>query len=380
MKKKIYYWGPFIEKVATTKAILNSASAINQYSNIYESYIINAVGEWEDIKKKKNKYLNFINFKNKFYKKLPRYSFLKSRLSYILIFIKCFTSLKKVLEKNRPEYLIVHLIVSLPLILFIFYKFRTRLCLRISGKPKLNFLRKLLWKIASKNIYKVFSPTQETMEILLKNKIFEKNVFVLNDPIIHLKQKTQILFKKKENNINFVPNNIIMVGRLTKQKNYDLVLETFKEIKNIFPDLYINIFGEGELRNKLENKTKLYGIDKQVLFHGYSKNIYYYIKKSRIFILSSLWEDPGFVLIEAAFNNTLILSSNCESGPKEFLGKNKSGILFENNSRNDFKEKLLYALTLDKKSIKEKIHAAKKKVRSYTYFSHFRNLENHLSS
>ena len=53
MKKKIYYWGPFIEKVATTKAILNSASAINQYSNIYESYIINAVGEWEDIKKKK---------------------------------------------------------------------------------------------------------------------------------------------------------------------------------------------------------------------------------------------------------------------------------------------------------------------------------------
>ena len=56
MKKKIYYWGPFLENVATIKAIFNSAYSINRYSNSFETSIINAVGEWDeiDLSKKKN--------------------------------------------------------------------------------------------------------------------------------------------------------------------------------------------------------------------------------------------------------------------------------------------------------------------------------------
>ena len=49
MKKKIYYWGPFIDKVATVKAIINSAKSINKYSSKYKASIIDATGEWEDI-------------------------------------------------------------------------------------------------------------------------------------------------------------------------------------------------------------------------------------------------------------------------------------------------------------------------------------------
>ena len=52
---------------------------------------------------------------------------------------------------------------------------------------------------------------------------------------------------------------------------------------------------------------------------------------SKAFVLTSLWEDPGFVLIEAGYCDTLIVSSNCPSGPKEFCNGN-SGFLFNNNS------------------------------------------------
>ena len=64
MKKKIFYWGPFLDnKVATVKAIKNSVFSINNYSKVFEAYIIDAVGEWSnlDIKDKKN--LNFISTK-----------------------------------------------------------------------------------------------------------------------------------------------------------------------------------------------------------------------------------------------------------------------------------------------------------------------------
>ena len=95
MKKKIFYWGPFLDnKVATVKAIKNSVFSINNYSEVFEAYIIDAVGEWLnlDIKDKKN--LNFISTKINIIEKLPKFSFLKSRLSYWIIFIRCFFPLK----------------------------------------------------------------------------------------------------------------------------------------------------------------------------------------------------------------------------------------------------------------------------------------------
>ena len=51
---------------------------------------------------------------------------------------------------------------------------------------------------------------------------------------------------------------------------------------------------------------------------------------------TSLWEDPGFTMIEAAFFNCSIISSNCESGPKEFLKNNEAGFLFKSNDEEDF--------------------------------------------
>ena len=46
---------------------------------------------------------------------------------------------------------------------------------------------------------------------------------------------------------------------------------------------------------------------------GYTDNIYYYMKQSKAFILSSLWEDTGIVIIEAAACNLFVISSNCKN-------------------------------------------------------------------
>ena len=372
MKKKIYYWGPFIDKVATVKAIVNSAKSINKYSTKYEASIIDATGEWNDIK---NDYpsVNFIDLNLNFYKSLPGFSFIKSRISYLIIFFRCFFPLKKLLEKDRPEYLIIHLIVPLPLVLFLLFKFDTKLCLRISGKPKLSFIRKNLWKISSKKIKKIFCPTEETKNHLISQKIFDKEIFVLEDPIIEIKKINSL---SKENlDKDFHKDQIILIGRLTKQKNFALFIEAFSLIEQKYPNLKANILGYGELQKNLEELISIKKLKKKIFLLGFKKNVFNYLKNSRLFVLSSLWEDPGFVLIEAAATNTTIVSSNCSSGPKEFLQNGKGGFLFKNNSIIDLSNKIVNSIESTEQDLFIRKKNSKIQSKKYSTFKHAKNLE-----
>ena len=60
--------------------------------------------------------------------------------------------------------------------------------------------------------------------------------------------------------------------------------------------------------------------------------------KADLFILSSLWEEVGFVIVEAALSNLLVISSNCPNGPREFLSDGRAGYLFSNNKKNALKD------------------------------------------
>ena len=51
MKKKIYYWSPFLSQIATPKAVINSAYSLKKYSKNYECFIINFFGEFNVFKK-----------------------------------------------------------------------------------------------------------------------------------------------------------------------------------------------------------------------------------------------------------------------------------------------------------------------------------------
>ena len=84
--KKIYYWGPFIEnRIATVNAIYNSVIGINRFSKTAVAKIVNSIGEWNFKIDSSNENF-FINSNLNLFSKLPKYSFIKSRLSYLIIF------------------------------------------------------------------------------------------------------------------------------------------------------------------------------------------------------------------------------------------------------------------------------------------------------
>ena len=258
----------------------------------------------------------------------------------------------------------------------IFSKFDTKFILRISGYPKLNFFRKILWKSASKKIDKVFCPTKETIELLIKEEIFPKDKFLLlEDPVIEISK----IIKLKNKNIPHILKDkkfILAIGRLSSQKNFQLLLNFFKSESNMDPNLYLVIAGEGEDRKKIENYINKNNLKNKVVLLGYEKNIHNLFKNCYCYILTSLWEDPGFVIIEAAVNNAAIISSDCSSGPKEILSYGKGGILFKSGSIESLKENYEKFKKLDEKKIYFQKVCSKKMSANYTKFRHFKKLNN----
>jgi len=368
--RTICYWAPCIDKVATIQAVKNSVKGINLYlKESTKAIILNSIGEWNDNIYKE---INFYNLTNlDLFKKLPIKGFFKSRFTYIVIILFSAFPLFNYLNKKKPDYLIIHLLTSLPIILFIFFNFRTKLILRVSGLPKLNFFRKYLWKLINKKIHKVTCPTQQTLEDLKAKKIFsDDKLYLLYDPVIEVKEYSHL---EKKNGI-YEKNYLISVGRLTKQKNHLLLLKFFNEISNKYNDLKLIICGNGEDLIRLNNYIKKFKLENKIIMKGYVSDIKNWIKGAKCVISTSLWEDPGFVMIEAAMCNTFVISSNCPNGPKEFIQNDENGILFTSNKLDDLVKKFNYFMSLDKKQIMKKKINAKKKVKNYTIFSHTNNL------
>ena len=301
--KKICYWAPCLDNVGTYKAVINSAISISKYSkNSLQVNIINACGEWNSKKVffQKNK-IKVIDIGFNFFNFLPKKGYLGSRFSYLVIFFFSIIPLCKFLIKDKPNFFIGHLVTSLPLILFNLFNFRTKFILRISGFPKLNFFRLNLWKFFSKKIFKITCPSTELQKQLVTNKVFdEKKVLFLPDPIIEMRNFRNIILKEKKLNIFKEKKYFIAVGRLTKQKNFSYLIDEFSFFLEEYSNYNLLIFGEGEERPLLEKMINKKKLNKNIFLMGFNDEVYSYMKGAKAFILSSLWEDPGFVLIESA--------------------------------------------------------------------------------
>ena len=379
--KSVYYWSPFLTHVATISAVIESAKSLRKYSRKYDPVIIDVCGEFESYKKILiNNQINTINLTSfKYFKFLPKNGFFSSRFSYMLIFLFSFIPLYKVIKKKNPDYFICHLITSLPMLLAKLFNFRSKFILRISGLPKFNFFRKFYWKTCGNVFFRITSPTNATINHLQLIKIFdEKKIFLLQDPIIDI-QKIEKL-KKQKIDPYFEKNQfIVAIGRLTKQKNFKFLISCFQKLTDSQPNLKLVILGDGEEMQNLKKLIHTKNLENNIFLLGHSQNVFSYLSRAKLFILSSLWEDPGWVLLEAAASNTLILSSDCKNGPSEIIDNNNAGQLYKSDDEQDFINKFNKIMSLDKAQINSKKLFAKKKSYSYTKFQHFKNLEEIIS-
>ena len=376
-KKSIFVWSPFISKVGTVQNVINSLNSINKYSK-HKANLINVFGEWDNYKESLNlEKILIYNFKTlQFLKYWKKVGFLKSRLSYLLIFLFSFFPLLNLIKKQKPDFLIVHLISSLPLTIFYLFNFRTKLILHLAGHPKLNFFRKTIWKFSSKKIFKVICPSEELKQVLLENNIFnEEQIKVIEDPHFNI-NKVNRLKKQELNDIFFNESKILItIGRMTRQKNYSFLIKNFKKLTNKYKDIKLVIIGNGEEKDNLKSLIKELEISEKVKLIDFDLNIYKYLKKSNYFISTSIWEGSSLAMTDAAYMGIPILCSDCPSGRKEFIGNNERGFLYKQNNDEDFLKSFTDMYFLSPSEITKLIIKAKKQTKKFTLFRSFLKLQ-----
>ncbi|MSU54580.1 MAG: glycosyltransferase [Candidatus Staskawiczbacteria bacterium] len=119
---------------------------------------------------------------------------------------------------------------------------------------------------------------------------------------------------------------LIAVGRLAKAKDYPTLFKALKIILAKQP-VRLLILGEGPEENTLKKMVAGMGLSEHIDFLGFCANPYAYMKKSSVFVLSSIQEGFGNAIVEAMACDTPVVSTDCPSGPREIIENGKNGIL-----------------------------------------------------
>ncbi len=157
--------------------------------------------------------------------------------------------------------------------------------------------RRLINKILSFKTDAFLSVSKEVFNVVEKeHNIAKKPHYILYNAINpeRLKEGDKPEFEKGK-------KYIVCVGRLVKQKNFDIAIRAFSLIEKNFPNLRLVIVGEGKEREKLKALARGLKIERKIIFTGYRKNVFPILKSSHIFLMPSSYEGFGIAHLEAMY-------------------------------------------------------------------------------
>lgn len=137
---------------------------------------------------------------------------------------------------------------------------------------------------------------------------------------------------KKMTNKKTASPALIAVGRLDRQKGFDLLIEAFAEIKDRHNEWTLTILGEGLERQKLESLRGRLGLASRVFLPGNVKNLHDILARANLFVMSSRYEGFPNALCEAMAHGLAVISTDCPSGPREIIRDGVDGLLVASDS------------------------------------------------
>ncbi len=155
----------------------------------------------------------------------------------------------------------------------------------------------------------------------------------------------------KENKNKLRENYLLYFGRLSQEKGVEFLIKSFLKILNDLPGWKLKIAGQGPEEEKLK---RLVWDREEIDFLGEIKGreLEETISQSYFVIVPSLWpENCPYNILESHLLNKPVLSSNL-GGLTELIKNNQSGLVYQYDSYNDLKEKIIWFVRHPKKTKK----------------------------
>lgn len=247
-------------------------------------------------------------------------SFSNGFLLKIYYFLKGIRRLRKIVGKEKPDYIIAFGFSAD--LMGIFASKNTLVCAHgLWTKAHGGIIEKNLIKMFFNKSKKVVCVSKIVAEDLIKNfGIKKEKIEVIYNPInIEKIQKLAILPLELEHQEIFKNPVIINIGRLSKDKNHYSLIRAFKEIKDKIKTVKLVILGDGEKKIFLEKLIKESGLENNVYFLGRQDNPFKFLARAKVFVSSSQREGLPCSILEAMACGLPIISADCKSGPREIL-------------------------------------------------------------
>ncbi|WP_196049088.1 glycosyltransferase family 4 protein [Clostridium saudiense] len=234
--------------------------------------------------------------------------------------------------------------------------FASRSLISIPIKVLLN-IKNISWEHFNYSVKEGLNPIARKVACLFSNKI----ITLTNEDIQLYKNNNKAIRCEMDYIYNPSPfpsvevskleeKNIVTVGRLTYQKGYDMLLDSWKIIEES-TDWKLTLVGDGEEKENLIEKAKRLNL-KNIKFLGVKDDVAEVYKNSSIFVSTSRFEGLPMCMIEAQSFGLPIVSFNCLTGPSEIIENNISGYLVKSGDYHKLAEKLLDLINNKEKLIR----------------------------
>ena len=282
----------------------------------------------------------------KFIFKLIKNKYIYWKITMTLSVIFSIVPLMMYLIRNQSSY-ILGLVPILAILGLLFCNVQSKVIFSIQGLPRSKIVFNInLYFIKFLNDVTYVIPTESMKGYL--SSIYKRSRSIEFQVIPNAVLDNDLITKSKEsvnhkwyNNENFFV--ITAVGRLTNQKDFINLINAFELITHSVNSIRLVIIGDGEQKYILKSLVENLNLDSKVEFLGFQANPYKFMKSSNLFVMSSKWEGPGHVLIEALGLGCPVITTDCPIGPADSIQNGEFGELVEVGNTKALSESILHA-------------------------------------
>ena len=190
---------------------------------------------------------------------------------------------------------------------------------------------------------------------IMSKQSLEKLIFLKKKIILIYNPYLNQIFKNKNKNKKNINKyfRILAVGRLTKQKNFELLINSVRNLSTKYKNIKLLIIGDGSSKKQL---LKIISEMKNVKIIKWQNDLKSYYLNADLFVLSSYYEGLPNVLIDSVNYEIPTVSTDC-SGAKDILVNGKGGYIIPINDQSNLENKIEFIINNRTKALKKTIYA-----------------------
>lgn len=184
--------------------------------------------------------------------------------------------------------------------------------------PLIGAIRKYIAKQGLLTVAKCVCPSQASASLLISNYALDKNRVKTIYNGVSRKNVSASELEETKNKYRLPGKRILVcVSRLVRKKGLEILINAFKEVSGVIPDLILMIIGDGYLMNELKDQADSLNIADNIIFTGYQLNVDKYLQIAEVAVIPSLDESLPYSISEAMVYGLPIIATMVGGTPEQ---------------------------------------------------------------